>query len=357
VEAERRYVTVLFTDMVGYTDFAERCGEEAAYALIQRLYGLMTAAVEEQGGVVNQFTGDGIMALFGVPAALEDAPLRACRAALLMQQRLAGAGGEIEAKHGVRPQLRIGINSGPAVVGQVGASDDGDTTALGDTVNLAARLQQLAEPGAVLLSEQTHKLVQGLIETRFVGEHGLKGKANPQKAYRLGAIRHGTARFDVALSRGLTDYVGRAQELEALERRLAASIAGRFVQAVDIVGEAGIGKSRLLHEFRLRLRQDQGLVLSGNCSADGQHTPYLPLIEAMRGWFRIDLGEAEPEIARRLEAGLLELGLASVENIGLLLHLLGLEAPEGVLTGLDGVLVGLRTRNLLQRLLQACCRI
>ena len=146
VEAERRQVTVLFTDMVGFTTFSERSGEEAAYTLMRSLSKLMGEGVREQGGVVQGFTGDGIMAVFGAPVAFEDAPLRACRAALSILKSLKEAGPELEAKHGVRPQMRIGLNTGAAVVGKVEDGADAGVTVLGDTVNFAARLQALADP-------------------------------------------------------------------------------------------------------------------------------------------------------------------------------------------------------------------
>jgi class 3 adenylate cyclase len=190
MEAERRQVTVLFTDMVGFTTFSERSGEEAAFTLMRSLSKLMGEAVREQGGVVQGFTGDGIMAVFGAPTAFEDAPLRACRSALAILERLNTAGSDLEAKHGVRPQLRIGVNTGLAVVGQV-EGGDAAVTVLGDTVNLASRLQSLAEPGSICMSEATHRLVQGMVDATFAGEHVIKGKSEPQKAYRLDTVRHG----------------------------------------------------------------------------------------------------------------------------------------------------------------------
>jgi class 3 adenylate cyclase len=354
-DGERRQVTVLFADVAGFTAFSERAGEEAAYRLMQRVTKLLRESVEAERGTIGSFTGDGVMALFGVPQALEDAPLRACRAALAVQQQLAAQAMEIEKSHGVAAKLRIGINTGAAVVGRVEGGADARPTALGDTINLAARLQALAEPGAVVLSEAAHRLVEGMVESRSLGEREVKGKAGLQRLYRLDALRKGAVRFDAALRRGLTAYVGRDHELEALERWLDE--ARTALRVVDIVGEPGIGKSRLLHEFRQRIGKARGFILQGSCSPDGQQTPFLPFIEIVRGSFRVAAGEAEAAVARKLDDGLKVLGLASTEHLGLLLNLLGLKPPEGSLQGLDGTLIGLRTRDLLQELLQARCRL
>lgn len=341
--------------MVGFTTFSERSGEEAAYNLMRSLSKLMGEAVREQGGIVQGFTGDGIMAVFGAPVAFEEAPLRACRAALAILQRLKEAEPEFEAKHSVRPQMRIGLNTGAAVVGKVEDGADVGVTVLGDTVNFAARLQALAEPDSVFMSEATHRLVHGMVEATFAGDHQIKGKAEPQKAYRLVAVRQGATRFEAAVSRGLSTFVGRERELEVLERGLDK--ARTQLRVVDLVAEPGMGKSRLLHEFRLRIGKDRAFILSGSCSPDGQQTPLLPFIEVVRGSFQVSAGEAEQEVARKLEMGLTVLGLHSLRNVGLLLHLLGLKVSDGALTGLDGVLIGLRTRELLQQLLEARCRL
>jgi class 3 adenylate cyclase/tetratricopeptide (TPR) repeat protein len=353
-EGERRQITVLFADLAGFTAFTERSGDEAAYTLMQRISALMTDVVHEQGGTVKNFTGDGIMALFGVPVALEDAPIRACKAALLIHKRLAVASPEIERRYGLRPQMRIGVNTGPAIVGSMRSGDSTAVTALGDTVNLASRLQSFADPGGVLLSEATHRLVDGLVESASVGEREIKGKAERQRVYRLDRVREGATPFDAAVSRGLTAYVGRSRELDVLERCLRESETG--LRVIDIVGEPGIGKSRLLHEFRKHLPSAKAFVLSGNCSLHGQQIPFLPFIEIARGSFRLEVGEDEAEAARKVDKGLNLLGLASDENVGLLLNLLGLRIPEGALEGLDGVLIGLRTRDLLLKLLKERCR-
>jgi len=251
MEAERRQVTVLFADMVGFTSFSERSGEEAAFTLMRKLSKLMHEAVREQGGFIRGFTGDGIMAVFGAPVAFEDAALRACRAALNILQRLEAVGFEFEATRGVRPQLRIGINTGTAVVGQVQEGVDAQVTVLGDTVNFAARLQALAEPDSVFIGEATHRLVQGMVDTSFAGKQTVKGKSEPQKVYRLDSIRHGATRFDGVVSRGLGAFVGRKHELEALDRALDEAHSNLLI--IDIVGEPGLGKSRLVHEFHQRI--------------------------------------------------------------------------------------------------------
>ena len=157
------------------------------------------------------------------------------------------------------------------------------------------------------------------------------------------------------MSRGLSAFVGREREMEILERGLAE--ARSQLHVIDLVAEPGMGKSRLLHEFRQRIGKERAFILSGSCSPDGQQTPFLPFIEVVRGSFQVSAGEAEKEVTRKLETGLTVLGLQSLQNLGLLLNLLGLKVPDGALTGLDGVLIGLRTRELLLQLLEARCRL
>jgi predicted ATPase/class 3 adenylate cyclase len=355
LEAERRQVTVLFADMVGFTAFSDRFGEEAAFTLMQSLAKLMEDAVREQGGVVQAFTGDGIMAVSGAPVAFEDDPLRACMAALAILERVKVASNDLEARHGARPQLRIGVNSGVAVVGKVQGGNDADAAVLGDTVNIAARLQSLAAPHSAIVSEATYRLLQGQIEASFSGEHQIKGKSDAQKAYRLDGVRERATRFDAKVRRGLTRYVGRERELERLERGLDA--IGGGVQVFDIAGEPGIGKSRLVHEFLGQIVKDRARVLIGSCTPAGQQTAFLAFIEIVRGAFRLSPSDGEAAVARKLDEGLQGLGLCNTENLGLLLNLLGLSPPEGALKGLDGVLIGLRTRELLQRLAQARSRL
>lgn len=349
---EHRQVTVLVADMVGYTAFVEQAGGEAAYALMGRIARLMTSALRQHRGTVMNYTGDGIIALFGAPIGLEDGPLRACRAALEILQFLAEKGAEFFAEIGLRPQLRISIATGPVVLGAVDSGESTSVTAYGDVINLAARLQTAAAPDTVIISEATLRQVEGVVETAFAGVFHFKGKTEPQPGYRLMSVRDHATRFDAAVARGLTSFIGRSHELKVLEeefRHLGS------VRIVDIVGDPGIGKSRLLYEFTRRHDAEHTCVLRGNCSADGQGTPFLPFIEAIRAFFSIVPGEDEAAIRSKLSMGLQRLGCASQLNLGLLLNLLGLNAPDGALAGLDGILVGARTRDLLLRLLEAQC--
>jgi len=350
VEGERRQVTVLCADTVDFTAFSERAGEEKAYTLMQRIFTLVGEIVGEHSGSIISFTGDGLIVLFGVPIASEDAPLRACRAALEIHRRLAQRASEFHLALGVRPQMRIGISSGIVVLAPVKAGEK--VTAYGDPINLGSRLQALAEPGTVLMSEATHRLVEGFIESRFAGEHRIKGRQEPLNLYRLDRVRTGVGRFDNSMRRGLSPFVGRGAAFELLEARLAAIRQG--LRVVDIVADAGIGKSRLVHEFGTRAKKENIFVLSGSCFADGQQTAFLPFIEVVRGAFRV--AEGDPDTQRKLEAAVAGLGLDPALCVPLLLNLLGVKLPEGALEGLDAVLVGLRTRDVLQGVLRARCR-
>jgi class 3 adenylate cyclase len=353
-QSEHRQVTVLMTDLVGFTAFVERAGEEAAFALVSRVSSLTTAAIHHYLGSVKNFTGDGVLALFGAPTALEDGPLRACRAALEIQERLTDAGEKIEAELGFRPELRISLTTGPVVLGAVDSGESTSITAHGDVVNLAARLQVEAAPGTVIMSEALLRRVEGMVDAEPAGVFRFKGKTELQPVYRLVAIRDHATRFDAAVARGLTSYIGRNSELAVLEEQLQRL---HSVRVVDIVGEPGIGKSRLLYEFALRHSAERIVTLRGNCSADGQETPLLPFIEVVRNWFSVSSGEAERTIAGKFEEGLKRLNRWSPQNLGLLLNLLGLKAPDGILADLDGTLIGARTRDLLLQLIEEQSRL
>ena len=351
--AERRQVSVLFTDMVGYTAIVERLGEENALHFTRMIYEMLTGAVGEHGGTVRSFAGDGIMAVFGMPDAQEDAALRACRAALSIQAAFAAAADSIEARFGVRPSMRVGVSSGSVVMAAVEGAGS-EVTAVGNTVNLASRIQALAPAGGCLICDATRRLVEFVVELSFDGERHIKGVSKPQKLWQLQFIREGATRFDASLARGLSDHVGRDDELAVMRSALDRARDGFCV--TDLVAEPGLGKTRLVFEFLQRLKTEEALLLTGHCSADGQQVPFMPFLEVIRSSFRIRDQDDQSEIAQKLETGLHRVALYTSENLALLLNLLGLKQPEGSLEGLDGVLIGLRTRDLLPVLLEAQCR-
>ena len=338
IEGERKQVTVLFADMKGYTPLAETLGEEGVYRVMERVYQVMITAVHAQEGTVQELTGDGVLALFGAPVALEDAPVRACRAALAIQAGMRRLGDELAAERSVRPEARIGIHTGPVVVGTVGNDLRMEFKAVGDTVNLASRLETMAEPGHILISEATYRLAEGSVQAAFAGEREVKGKALPQRVYDLEGVTGGADRFDVARRRGLTPLVGRERELETLELRYGAARRGAVV-AVGLVGEAGIGKSRIVHELRTRLQAEGATFLQAHCTASGASTSFAPFVEIVRTHFPIDGNTRPPEVP----AG----------DLPFLRHLLGLD-DGGALRGLDGEIVGARTREALGGLVR--CR-
>lgn len=217
-EPEHRQVTVLFADIAEYTPLAEKLGAEKTFELIQSVLKEMIDAVESHGGTIQDIAGDAVLALFGAPTAIEDATLLACKSALDMQNRMAELADRFNTEYRVSPSLRIGIHIGPVVVGEIGAETRTQRKAVGDTVNMASRLETAAEPGTVLISEPTYKLVEGRVESAFAGERQFKGKAEAQRVYRLVGLKSGVSRFDAVASRGLTPMVEREVELGTLSR-------------------------------------------------------------------------------------------------------------------------------------------
>jgi class 3 adenylate cyclase len=349
---ERRQVSVLFTDMVGYTAIVDKLGEEKALHFTRMVYERLTATVEKHGGTVRSFAGDSIMGVFGIPEALEDAALRSCRAGLAIHAAFASAAQDIETQFGVRPSMRVGVSSGSAMMASV-EGENSPITAVGNTVNMASRIQGLAPSGGCLICDTTRRLVEWRVDLGFHGEHEIKGVTRPQKLWQLMSIRDAATRFDASRARGLSTHIGRDAELSDLSDAMAR--ARNQLCVADIVAEPGLGKTRLAYEFLHGAAVEDATVLTGQCSADGQNVPFLPFIEVVRGSFRIRAQDEPAEISRKLEKGLQQAGLHSRENLGLLLNLLGLSPPSGAFEGLDGVLIGLRTRDLLWALLDAQC--
>ena len=306
LEGERKQVTVLFVDVSGFTSMSERLDPEDVHRVMTRGFELMLAEVHRFEGTVNQFLGDGIMALFGAPIAHEDHAQRAVHAALAIRKALETYQEELQRKRGITFQVRQGLNTGLVVVGSIGSDLRMDYTAVGDTTNISARLQQAADPGRIVVSEATHRLVEGYFFTRPLGALTLKGKAEPVTAWEVIGARTARTRLDVVAERGLTPYVGRERELRVLFECFEKAKAGHG-QVVFIVGEPGIGKSRLLHEFR-RLLGDEATWLEGHCISFGQSIALHSAIDMMKRSFRIEENDTEGTIARKIERSILILG-------------------------------------------------
>jgi class 3 adenylate cyclase len=353
LEGQRKQVTVLFCDIANSTALAERIGAEAMHALLNRFFEAVLVEVHRYEGTVNQFLGDGFMALFGAPLAHEDHAQRAALAAVGISRALATVRLEAGLPPGMTLAVRMGLNSGGVVVGKIGDNLRMDYTAIGDTTNLAARLQQLAEPGTIAMSETTHRLIEGAVESRFVGEWAVRGKAAPQPVYRLDGTR-AASRFQLSLQQGLTRLVGRERELAILEGCYRDAQRGGC-RVADVIGEAGIGKSRVVYELRRRLPA-AAVVLQGHCSPFGRTTAFLPFIETIRGAFAIAEGDDPAGAREKLTAGLGELALKVEETLPFLGTLVGLGVASDTLRGLDGEIVGARTREALAAWIDAQCR-
>jgi class 3 adenylate cyclase/tetratricopeptide (TPR) repeat protein len=300
-EGERRVVTVLFADAVGHTEVSEQLGEEKTYELMQGCFKRMQRAVEQYGGSVNQYTGDGVLALFGAPLAREHAARRAVAAALAMQNALQEYAEEVHQVHPIQCSYRIGLNTGPVVVGSISEKLDLELAAVGDTVNLAARMQTLAEPGTVCVSENTHRAVQEYFEFESLGEQAVKGKAKPILVYRPLRERGVQNRLEVSLERGLTPYTGREQEQKVLAGYLTRASSGQG-QVVLLSGEAGIGKSRTLFEFNRAMDPRRLHWISGQCISFGENIPYLPVVDVFKSAFDVQETDDAAQIISKVQA-------------------------------------------------------
>jgi class 3 adenylate cyclase len=248
LEGERKQVTVLFADLRGSMELLADRDPEEARKILDPVIERMMEAVHRYEGTVNQVMGDGIMALFGAPLAHEDHAVRACYAALKMQEGVKRYAEDLFRAHGLRVQIRVGVNSGEVVVRSIGSDLHMDYTAVGQTTHLAARMEQLAAPGSILLTAETLRLVEGFIQATSLGPVPIKGLAAPVEAFEVVGSAPARRRFEATAARGLTRFVGRETELAALRRALERAGAGHG-QVVAPVGEPGVGKSRLFWEF------------------------------------------------------------------------------------------------------------
>jgi class 3 adenylate cyclase/tetratricopeptide (TPR) repeat protein len=334
LEGERKQVTVLFCDIVDSSRLAERLDPEAMHEVMDRALRLMAEAVHRYEGTVNQFLGDGLMALFGAPVALEDHAFRGVQTALAIRETLNGYSEQLKRDRGVELQLRLGLNTGLVVVGRIGDDLRMDYTAVGDTTHLASRVQALAEPGTILITEATHRLVEGYVQTESLGPVSVKGRSERVRVYRVIGRRRGRTRLEVSVERGLTELVGRDRELAVLHECLARVRAGRG-QVVGLVGEPGVGKSRLLYEFRQSLERERVTWLEGHCVAYGQTTPYLPILGMLRTNFQVEEDDNPLQVQEKLRQGLHRLDPALDGILPFLGDVFGLPGANEALKHLD----------------------
>ncbi|HEX3176598.1 MAG TPA: adenylate/guanylate cyclase domain-containing protein [Methylomirabilota bacterium] len=347
---ERKQVTVLFADVSGFTSISERLDPEDVHALINRAFELMLAEIHRYEGTVNQFLGDGLMALFGAPVAHEDHAQRAAHAALAMQATLARYREELARTRRIDFRMRMGLNTGLVVVGAIGDNLRMDYTAVGDTTNTAARMQQLAEPGQVVVADATERPIAPYFELRALGTFSVKNRAQAVAAWELIRARPHVSRLTARAAHGLSPFVGRDDTVATLERALAAARSGRG-QVALIVGEAGIGKSRLLLEFRRRAGDVTWL--QADCISFGQSIPFLPIVDVVKQRFGIEDADDEARMVERVRAGL-RTATAAVEPYVRLL--LALDPGDPTVAAMDPAQRRVRLVGAIQQLLAADSR-
>ena len=326
LEGERKQVTVLFADVKDFTSISEKLDPEEVNDLISDCMVFLTEEIHRYEGTIAQFLGDGLLALFGAPIAHEDAPQRALYAALGMRERLRGYALKMK-QRGIDFNMRIGLNTGLVVVGRIGDDLTMEYTAMGDTVNLASRMESTAQPGTIQVSEDTYRLTEGYFDFQPLGEIEVKGKKEPVKAYRLLGIGHIKTRLGVSEMRGLTPFVGRQRELDHLMRCYDQAKRGQG-QVVGIVGEPGVGKSRLLLQLRAALPQGEYSYLEGDCHHYGETVAYLPILDILRAYFGIEEGEAEALSREKLKQGISQLDQRLMAMLPPLQDLLSLKVAE-----------------------------
>ena len=350
LEGERKQVTVLFADLKGSMELLADRDPEEARKILDPVLERMMEAVHQYEGTVNQVMGDGIMALFGAPLAHEDHAVRACYAALRMQESVCRYAEAARRVHGVEVQIRVGLNSGEVVVRAVGSDLRMDYTAVGQTTHLAARMEQLAPPGTVRLTAETMRLAEGYVEVRSLGPIPVKGLADPIEIFELTGAGQARTRLQAAALRGLTRFVGRDAEVEHLRRVLGQAGAGRG-QVVAIVGEAGVGKSRLVYEFTHSHRVQEWLILEAPSVSYGKATSYLPVIDLLKGYFKIGDRDDHREMRDKVLGRVLGLDRTLEPLLPPLLALLDVPVEDVAWISLDPPQRRQRTLDAVKRLL------
>jgi len=334
LEGERKQVTVLFADVKGSMELAEQLDPEAWHAILDRFFAILTDGVHRFEGTVNQYTGDGIMALFGAPIAHEDHAQRACYAALHLRDEIARYATEVKREHGVGFSTRMGMNSGEVVVGAIGDDLRMDYTAQGHTVGLAQRMESLAEPNSCYLTASAARIAGGYFKLDDLGEFRVKGVAEPVRVHRLVGVGDALSRFDRSRAKGLSRFVGRAADLRTLDDAVEQTDAGNG-QVVGIMAEAGTGKSRLCFEFLERCRARGMKVFEGRAVAHGRNIPFLPILEVYRSYFGITLQDDDRTAREKIAGRMVVLDQRFAESLPLLYDFLGVSDPQHLLPRLD----------------------
>jgi class 3 adenylate cyclase/tetratricopeptide (TPR) repeat protein len=350
LEGERKQVTVLFADLKGSMELLADRDPEEARQLLDPVLERMMEAVHRYEGTVNQVMGDGIMALFGAPLAHEDHAVRACYAALAMQEALHHYADEVRRTQGLLVQMRVGLNSGEVVVRAIGSDLHMDYSAVGQTTHLAARMEQLAAPGSVLLTAATLRLVEGFVRVQALGPVPVKGLAEPVEVFELVGVTALRQRLQAAVAHGLSPFVGRQPEVAALQQALARAGAGQG-QVVALIGEPGVGKSRLVYEF-LQSHHTQGwLRLESSSVSYGKATAYLPVCDLLKAYCRIEDRDDLRTVRAKVTGQLLTLDDALQDTVPAVLALFEALPPDSSFLSLDPLQRRCRTLEALKRML------
>jgi class 3 adenylate cyclase len=350
LEGERKQVTVLFADLKGSMELLADRDPEDARKLLDPVLECMMEAVHRYEGTVNQVMGDGIMALFGAPLAHEDHAVRACYAALRMQESVKKYADEVRRSHAAVVKIRVGLNSGEVVVRAIGSDLHMDYTAVGQTTHLAARMEQIADPGAIVITPATLVLAEGYVEVKSLGPVPVKGLADAVEVYEVTGAGTARRRLQAAALRGLTRFVGRDAEVEHLRRALGQAGAGHG-QVVAIVGEPGVGKSRLTYEFTHSHRVQDWLILEASSVSYGKATSYLPVIDLLKGYFKIGDRDTHREMRDKVMGRVLGLDRALEPLLPPLLALLDVPVEDAAWQTLDAPQRRRRMLDAVKRLL------
>jgi class 3 adenylate cyclase/tetratricopeptide (TPR) repeat protein len=350
LEGERKQVTVLFADLKGSMELLADRDPEDARKILDPVLERMMKAVHRYEGTVNQVMGDGIMALFGAPLAHEDHAVRACYAALRMQESVKKYAEEVRRSHAAVVKIRVGLNSGEVVVRAIGSDLHMDYTAVGQTTHLAARMEQIADPGAIVMTPETLALAEGYVEVKALGPVPVKGLADTVEVYELTGAGPARTRLQAAVRRGLTRFVGRSAELKQLRRAQELAGGGRG-QVAAIVGEAGVGKSRLVYEFTHSHRLQGWLTLESASVSYGKATSYLPVIDLLKGYFKIQDQDAFRDVREKVTGKLLALDRSLEPTLPALLALLDVPVEDAPWQRLDPGQRRQRTLEAMRRLL------